>query len=84
MWCLLWHNMQKTTRVHLAAAVAVSCQQPAPVLFQNAQKFLELELILTKILESELELNPKNEAGIGIRINSIFLGITNGLVIWVH
>ena len=39
---------------------------------------LELELILTKILELEFELNPKNEAGIGI--NSIFFGMTNGLM----
>ena len=38
---------------------------------------MELELILTKILELGLELNPKTVAGIGI--NSIFFGMTKGL-----
>ena len=38
-----------------------------------------MELIHTKILELELELNPKTVAGIGIGINSIFFGMTKGL-----
>ena len=42
---------------------------------------LELELILTKILELELELNPKTVARVGIGINSIFFGVTKGLTL---
>ena len=38
-----------------------------------------MELILAKILESQLELNPKNVARIEIGINSIFFGMTKGL-----
>ena len=41
----------------------------------------ELELILTKILELELELKPKTVAGIRIGFNSIFFGMTKGLMV---